>query len=132
MTLPHRPLTNIDLLKLGKIMKIPHFRGVYMRDTLPASGPLQRESGIVNLDENAGPGTHWVAYKKTGRKVMYFDSFGDLQPPNELMSYFNVGSVNYNYERYQEFDTIVCGHLCLKFLCGQLNRRDNYVLYKRG
>lgn len=113
-------------------MKIPHFRGVYMRDTLPAHGSLKRECGIVNLDENAGSGTHWVAYKKTGHKVVYFDSFGDLPPPSELMSYFNVGSVNYNYKRYQDFDTIVCGHLCLKFLCGQLSRRDNFVLYKHG
>lgn len=103
-----------------------------MRDTLPANGPHEMETGIVNLDENAGSGTHWVAYKKTGRKVMYFDSFGDLPPPSELMRYFNVGSVNYNYKRYQEFGTIVCGHLCLKFLCKQLTRRNNYKLYKSG
>lgn len=102
-----------------------------MRDTLPASGPLKQESAILNLDENVGPGTHWVAYKKTGQKVIYFDSFGNLPPPSELVNYLNVGSVNYNYQRYQEYDTIICGHLCLKFLCGQLNARDKYTLYKR-
>lgn len=101
-----------------------------MRDTLPASGPLKQESAIVNLDENVGPGTHWVAYKKTGGKVIYFDSFGNLPPPLELLNYFNVGSVKYNYKKYQDYDTIVCGHLCLKFLCGQLNRPAKYVLYK--
>lgn len=112
-------------------MKISNLRGVYMRDTLSTNGPHQHESAIVNLDENVGPGTHWVAYKKTGRKIIYFDSFGNLPPPFELTNYFGDGSVHYNYKRYQEYDTIECGHLCLKFLCGQLNRRDKYTLYKR-
>lgn len=101
-----------------------------MRNSLPKGEPWKCESAIINLDECSGPGTHWVAYKKTGRKVVYFDSFGDLQPPAELMRYLGVGSVNYNYRRYQNYDTIVCGHLCLKFLCQQLHRKDIYSLYK--
>ena len=44
-------------------MEIPHFRGVYMKNDLPKSGPLKYESAIVNLDKD-GSGTHWVAYKK--------------------------------------------------------------------
>lgn len=101
-----------------------------MRDKLPKDGPWRCESAIVNLDDNTGPGTHWVAYKKSGKRVNYFDSFGNLQPPSELLTYFGVGSVNYNYKRYQEYDTIECGHLCLKFLCQQLNRKEKYSLYK--
>lgn len=103
-----------------------------MRNKLPKSGPLKCESAIINLDEDVGPGTHWVAYKKMGKTVVYFDSFGNLQPPSELMRYFGVGSVNYNYKGYQEYDTIECGHLCLKFLCQQLDRKDKYSLYKGG
>lgn len=101
-------------------MKIPYFRGVFMRNDLPGSGPRKRESAIINLDDKNGPGTHWVAYKKNGDQVMYFDSFGDLQPPGDLMKYLGVGSVKYNHRRYQEYDTVICGHLCLKFLSGQL------------
>ena len=82
--------------------------------------PHVRESAIVNLDDVTGPGTHWVAYQKRGSEVIYFDSFGDLQPPLDLMNYFNVPEVKYNYERYQDFDTFICGHLCLKFLCGAI------------
>lgn len=130
MTLPRRPLTDIDLLKYAKIMKIPHFRGVFMRDTLPKSGALKRESAVINLDDNEGSGTHWVAYKKNDNGIIYFDSFGNLQPPMEFISYVGAGSVNYNYKQYQDYDTIECGHLCLKFLCNQLNRKDKYSLYK--
>lgn len=111
-------------------MKIPHFRGVFMRNGLPKSGPFKHESGIINLDDNDGSGTHWVAYKKSNNNVIYFDSFGDLQPPIEFISYAGVGSVNYNYKQYQTYDTVECGHLCLKFLCNQLDRKEKYFLYK--
>ena len=51
-----------------------------MRNALPKNGPRYNESAIVNLDDASGPGTHWVAYRKRGNKVLYFDSFGDLKP----------------------------------------------------
>ncbi|CAB0035058.1 unnamed protein product [Trichogramma brassicae] len=38
------------------------------------------------LDSEKNVGTHWVAYRKSGFKVIYFDSFGDLPPPRELMN----------------------------------------------
>lgn len=101
-----------------------------MRNQLPESGPRKFESAIINLDDKDGPGTHWVAYRKIDDKVIYFDSFGNLRPPSELLKYFGVGSVMYNYENYQKYNTIECGHLCMKFLCRQLNRGDKYCLYK--
>lgn len=102
------------------MLKIPYFRGVFMRNSLPPSGPLYRESAIVNLDSNSGRGTHWVAYRKNGDDVVYFDSFGDLQPPLDLMLYLAVDFVKYNSVRYQDYGTVNCGHLCLQFLSGQL------------
>lgn len=86
-----------------------------MRNALPRK-PLYSEKGIVNLDDQRGPGTHWVAYKKRGKTVYYYDSFGDLRPPNELVNYFKGCEIFYNYNREQAYDTYVCGHLCLKFL----------------
>lgn len=116
--LPHRALTNIDLIKYAKAFKIPYFRGVFMRNDLPTNGPRKNESAIINLDDRDGAGTHWVAYKKRLNDVIYFDSFGDLKPPQELINYLGVGSIKYNYKKYQNYNTIVCGHLCLKFLAG--------------
>ena len=91
-----------------------------MRTNLPATGPLYNESAIVILDDSNGAGTHWVAYRKRGRKVTYFDSFGDLRPPQDLLTYLNVDYIKYNYSKYQNFGTYTCGHLCLKFLCNAL------------
>lgn len=92
-----------------------------MRDNLPICGPHYNESAVVNLDGVDGPGTHWVAYKKRGHTVTYFDSFGDLPPPVELVMYFYRGvhaanKIMYNNDRQQQFNTVWCGHLCLKFL----------------
>lgn len=91
-----------------------------MRDTLPSNGPKFREAVIVNLDDIRGPGTHWVAYRKTGGYVVYFDSFGNLKPPKDLVNYLGVDNIKYNYKSYQNFNTHICGHLCLKFLSGIL------------
>ena len=87
-----------------------------MIDDLPKDGPHYRESAIVNLDRMTGPGTHWVAYKKRGRRVLYFDSYGNLPPPPELVTYLvGVDKIEYNPKRYQ-MSSYNCGHLCLKFL----------------
>lgn len=88
-----------------------------MRNDMPKKGPWKYEAGIVNLDDKDGPGTHWVAYKKENHEIHYFDSFGNLHPPQNLMKYLGDGSIiKYNHQNYQNFDTVNCGHLCLNFL----------------
>lgn len=116
-----RPLTNIDILKLTE--KLPHFRGVFMRNNLPKRC-RKHECGVINLDDEDGPGTHWVSYyKKNNEKCYYFDSFGDLQPFREFIDYVgNKCKILYNYKRLQSFNTIICGHLCLRFLYEMSNK----------
>jgi len=110
-----KPLTNYELAKYAKLLKIPYFRGVFMKDGLPKK-PRVNEAAIVNLDNTFGKGTHWVCYTKRGSKVYYYDSFGNLRPPKKISNYFEGCEVMYNYEREQSYDSVVCGHLCLKFL----------------
>lgn len=89
-----------------------------MRDELP-NKPFKRESGVVNLDDNSGIGTHWVAYNKNKNNVQYFDSFGNLRPPQEIVRYLHGNNIYYNHKCLQRFNTFNCGHLCLKFLVDQ-------------
>lgn len=110
--LPKRPLTDVDLKKFTT--HVPNFRGVFMRDSLPQR-PRKRECGIINLDSSIGPGTHWVAYYKNKDYCEYFDSFGNLQPPLELVKYLG-SNIEYNYKQHQKYNSYNCGHLCLKFL----------------
>lgn len=105
-------MSELDIIKYAKY--IPHFRGVFMRNTLPKK-PSKRECGIVNLDISSGSGTHWVAYFKNGAFIEYYDSFGNLMPPIEIINYLGK-KIKFNHTSYQNYNTIICGHLCLKFL----------------
>lgn len=59
-----------------------------MRDNLPLR-IRKHETGVINLDSFKNPGTHWTAYHKIGNLIKYFDSFGNLKPPLEVVKYFN-------------------------------------------
>lgn len=85
-----------------------------MRDELPYK-PLPMECGVINLDSSKNDGTHWVAYGKIYDYIEYFDSYGNLKPPKELIKYVGQ-NINYNYVNIQKNHQYNCGHLCLKFL----------------
>lgn len=112
----NRPLSNHDIEKFAKEMKIPYFRGVFMLDNLPKKCK-KVECFVLNHDSEKNSGTHWTSLVKINKMVYYFDSFGKLPPPFELIKYFGKGvQINYNYHRYQNYGTVICGQLCLKFL----------------
>lgn len=94
-----------------------------MRDKLPKRC-RKYECGVINLDSQRGPGTHWVSYYKEDKKCYYFDSFGDLTPPKEFIKYIGDRcDIHFNYKRYQKYDTVICGHLSLKFLFDLLYKK---------
>lgn len=88
-----------------------------MRDVLPVNKPWINECMILNHDSVKNNGTHWTCYVKQRQEVYYFDSFGKLPPPLELIRYLGSEcNIYYNTEQYQTYNTINCGHLCLRFL----------------
>ena len=56
LVIPKHALTNQELSRYAACLKIPFFRGVFMKDALPAK-VWKNETGIVNLDNTDGPGT---------------------------------------------------------------------------
>jgi len=56
-------------------------------------GVYRNESGIVNLDNVNGSGSHWVAYVKREGHAVYFDSFGNIRLPKELVRYLDANRV---------------------------------------
>lgn len=121
LVLPNESLSNYQLMDAVKALKIPRFRGVFMRNELPRKARKQ-ECGILNLDSAPGRGTHWVAWYKNNKKKYYFDSFG-VQPPVELNKYLS-SPIFYNTEQIQSDHQVVCGHLCL-FVLSRLSRGDS-------
>lgn len=131
ITIPNKSLTNIELVQYAKQLKITHFRGVFMRDQLPAK-IKKNECGIVNLNTSTEPGSHWVCYFKDGTKRIYFDSFGQITP-KEIQSYlktkveFARGEpvIQRNTDIVQKPNTHICGHLCL-FVLKSLSNGDHF------
>ena len=113
-------LTNIDLYKYARQLNIPHFRGIFMRDTLPRVA-YSKECGIVNMNTSKEPGSHWVCYYKDGMNTrICFDSFGQVTL-DEIQKYLKTDEeyesgkqvVQRNTDIVQRINTHVCGHLCL-------------------
>lgn len=109
-------MDELDILTYVHRFKINHFRGIFMRDTL-LERPKKQECAIINLDSIDGDGTHWVAYFKYLNDIYYFDSYGNLPPPLEVIHYFgNDTNIYYNTYNYQKFGSTICGQLCIMFL----------------
>ena len=121
-------LTNLDILRYIEILKIPNFRGVFMRDELPKKIKSE-ECGIMNFNTHEQMGSHWVCYVKTSHGTcIYFDSYGQITPL-ELQKYLktkqefvnNTPVIERNTDIVQKPNTSVCGHLCL-FVLTSLTR----------
>ena len=96
----------------------------YLKEGLTVTSLLS----LILMIETALKHIGWLT-KKSNNKALYFDSFGNLRPTSDLVKYLGAGSfIKYNYDRYQEYNIFECGHLCLKFLCGQLDVSSKYVL----
>lgn len=70
-----------ELDAFGRHMLGKRFRGVFPSDRLPelANG----ECCIVNTDDSAGPGEHWMSvYRSAGKNILQ-DSFG--RPASEIL-----------------------------------------------
>ena len=122
--LPNKPLSNYELLQAVKDLKISNFRGVFLRDELPKK-PRMNECGIINLaDSKDLEGTHWTCYFKKD-KVYYFDSYG-IQPPIEIVKYLGSNrALIHNSFQIQDFNQVVCGHLCL-YVLFHLNKGKDF------
>ena len=126
LTLPTHTLYDGELMRLVERINIPDFRGVKMRDELPAK-THNRECGILNFNTHDQQGSHWVCWYKSGNDRYYFDSYGE-PPPIELIAYLKT------YEELREGRPVIqqsalivqhyqneCGSLCL-FVLKELSR----------
>ena len=116
--LPLNTMSNFDIIRIAKQLKIKYFRGVYMRDSLPKT-IRTNECGIVNLEPESENGSHWCCYYKKGSKKYYFDSYG-LDPTNEMLKYLKQNNpkseVIMNTYEIQKFGTVICGQISLYVL----------------
>ena len=106
------PLTNIEINEYYK--NEPRFNGVYTRNNLPKI--IKKAAYVINLDEYANIGTHWIALFVKPKYTVYFDSFGVEHIPKEIKKFIGNKDSKANIFRLQAYDSIMCGYFCIEFI----------------
>ena len=110
--IPPHPLTNFEIQMYYQ--NEPRFSGVYSRDNLPYK--IKEGAYVTNLDEYLDIGTDWVALYANDKTVTYFDSFGVEHIPKGIKKFINNKNIIANIFRIQEYDSIMLGYFCIRFI----------------
>ena len=81
--MPLHPLTNFEIKKCYQ--NESRFNGVFSRNNLPKK--IKDGADVINLDEYADVGTHWIALFCNRSEIVYFNSFGVEHVPEEIKEY---------------------------------------------
>ena len=108
---PH-PLTNFEIKNYYE--NEPRFNGVCSRDNL--SKTIKNGAYVINLNEYADVGTHWIALYVKDNEISYFNSFGVEHVPKEIEKFIGHKNVKTNICRIQADNSIMRGYFCIKFI----------------
>ena len=110
--IPAHPLTKFGIQKYYK--NESRFNGVFSRNNLPKK--IKDGAYIINLDEYADVGTHWIALFCNRNEIAYFDSFGVEHVPEEIKGFVGNKNIKANIFWVQANDLVMCGYFCIGFI----------------
>ena len=84
--IPAHPLTKFGIQKYYK--NESRFNGVFSRNNLPKK--IKDGAYVINLDEYADVGTHWIALFCNRNEIAYFGSFGVQLVPEKLKNLLEI------------------------------------------
>ena len=90
--IPPHPLTNFEIQKYYK--NEPRFNGVFSRNNLPKK--IKDGKHVINLDEYADVGIHWIALFCNRNEITYFDSSGVEHIPKEIKKFIRNKNIKTN------------------------------------
>ena len=70
---------------------------------------------VINLDEDADVGTHWIALFCQKSKIVYFDSFGVEHIPEEIKEFIRNKNIKANILRVEANSLVMCGYFYIGF-----------------
>ena len=105
-------MTNFEIQKYYE--DETRFNGVFSRDNLLKK--IKDGAYVINLDEHADTGTHWIALFCEKDEVIYFDSFGVEHIPKKIEKFISNKNKKANIYRVQANDSISCGYFCIGFI----------------
>ena len=112
ISVPCHPLANFEIQKY--YLNDPRFNGVYFRDNF--SKTIKDEAYVINVDEYADVGTHWIALYCKNNEIAYFNSFEAENVPNELKKFIGHKNIKTNIFGEQSNNSIMCGYFCIEFI----------------
>ena len=109
--IPPHPLTNFEI---QKYKNEPRFNGVFSRNNLPKK--IKDGAYVINLDEYADVGTHWIALFCNRNEIVYFDSFGVEHVPEKIKKFVGNKNITANIFRVQANDSVMYGYFYIEFV----------------
>ena len=86
----------------------------FLRNNLPKK--IKDGAYVINLDEYADVGTHWIALFCNRNEIVYFDSFGVEHVPEEIKKIIGNKNIKANIFRVQTNDSVMCWYFCIGFI----------------
>ena len=70
---------------------------------------------VINLDEYADVGTHWIALFCNKNEMVYFDNFGVEHVPEEIKKFIGNKNIKANIFLIEANNSVMCGYFCIGF-----------------
>ena len=110
--MPPHPLTTFDIQKSYQNER--RLNGVFSRNDLLKK--IKDGAYVINLDECADVGTHWIALFCNRKEIVYFDSFGVEHVPEEIKEFIGNTNIKANIFRVQASESVICGYFCIELI----------------
>ncbi len=118
-------LSNFDIIDICKRLSIPLAGVVSRNEKYPScKGKLL----VINLDDKAGQGTHWVGLIEFPDHFEYFDSFG-VYAPEEVIKFTKGKKLMYQDEQMQSMSSSNCGWFVIIYALVRLNDPSSSIKY---
>ena len=92
----------------------PRCNGVSSIDNMPKK--IKDEAYVINLDEYADVGTHWIGLFFNRSEIVYFDSFGVEHVPEEIKEFVGSKNIKAKIFRVQANNSVMHGYFCIEFV----------------
>ena len=110
--MPPHPLTNFEIQRHYE--NEPRFNVVFSRNNLPKT--IKSGAYVINLDEYADLGTHWIVLFCNRNEIVYFDSFGAEHVPEKIKKFVGNKNITANLFRVQANNSVMCGYFYTGFI----------------
>ena len=122
--MPPHPSINFEMQKYYE--NEPRFNGVYSRNNLPKK--VKDGAYVINFDEYADVDTHWVALFCNRSEIVYFDSFGVENVPEEIREFVRNKNMTATIFRVQANNSVMRGYFCFVSLILCLLVKNRLIL----